>query len=352
LRIGQTTAERDSIRENKTVFHVDSVINKIPDIYAARVEIVIMEDIENCLTLAEELVDAFQFEEARKHTLKVLETQPDNTRALTLHAAISIELGDIPTGRSCLQKVIAKSSSPDPYLALAQLSFGKEALDLYMSGIAIFQANLATLTEDDRVAASSAMCAVAELFMTDLCDEEGAEGKCEEALGHAKTVCPGNPEVHRVECDLRLVQQRGQEANEAMQKCLAAWAEAEDGGKAKMSFEFRASVAKLLIEMGQFEDGETILEQLIDEDDEAYLPWYLLGIACVFKCEAAASGGANGDNVEELETAREALDMARHLLMREAEGERDEELLASIDEFLQDLPPKPVDDDDQDDEGQ
>lgn len=286
-----------------------------------------MSEIDTLLTTAEELVDAFQFETARELTTKALEIDPHSVKALQLHAAISIELGDIPTGHHCLQTIINEQPEtiPDVYLALAQLSSGKTALDYYVKGIEIFQQNLQTLQDEDRMAASSAMCAVAELFMTDLCEEEDAEKRCEEALEHAKTVCPGNPEVYRVECDLRLVQQKETEASVAMQRCLAAWAEAEEDGSRRMSFEFRTAVAKLLIEMRQFEDGETILEQLIEEDDEAYLPWYLLGVSCVFK-------------EDELETAREAFEMARFLLMRESEEQRDEELLESIAEFLSDLP--------------
>lgn len=305
---------------------------------------------EDLLTKAEELVDAFQFESARECTEQALQLDGKSVRALQLHAAICIELGDVDTGRQCLESAIKEdpNGSPDAYLALAQLCSGRRALEHYMSGIKIFQSNLDTLQDEDRIAASSAMVAVAELFMTDLCEEEDAEGRCEEALQHAKTVCPTNPEVFRLECDLRLVQRREEEAMVAMQRCLAAWAEAEDTKRQRMSFEFRAAVAKLLIEMRQYEDGETILEQLIDEDDEAYLPWYLLGISCVFKLEHC------GDSVDvaEQETAREAFHMAKHLLMREPEEQRDEELLESIEDFLKDLPESLDDHEDDDDADQ
>ena len=279
---------------------------------------------------AEQLVDSFEYEKAKEVLERdVLSVQPDNTDALQLYAAVCIELAIVTPAIEALNRVILLNPQlPEPYLALAQLSDGLEALGFYVRGVDLFK-HKENLSPDDKTQMSSAMCAVAELYMTDLCDDPEAEAKCRAALDSARVICESNPEIYKVQCDLMLVLGQVDEANLAMADCLAKWADAEAQGK-RMSFDFRLSVAKLLIEMQQFERGEMILEGLIEEDDEAVLPWYLLGVSCVQRLDS----GCEDPDGDLRETAGEAFKQAERLLLAEPEQDRDCELLDSIRQFL------------------
>ena len=59
---------------------------------------------------------------------------------------------------------------------------------------------------------STACCAAAEIFMTDLCDDEDAEIQCSSWLERAMSTDPTNPEVFRVLADLRMCQEKPEEA--------------------------------------------------------------------------------------------------------------------------------------------
>lgn len=57
-----------------------------------------------------------------------------------------------------------------------------------------------------------AYCSLAELFVTDLCDDELAEQKCEEYLKTAKSFDVGSPELTQSYANLRLIQNNLEDA--------------------------------------------------------------------------------------------------------------------------------------------
>ena len=52
---------------------------------------------------------------------------------------------------------------------------------------------------------SNGFCACAELYMTDLCDEKGAQEECESAIGRAVGSDEGNPEAWQTKARLALI---------------------------------------------------------------------------------------------------------------------------------------------------
>lgn len=296
------------------------------------------DGVDKLLNSAKELADAFQYEMAEEHVRHALELIPDSIEALQLHASILIELGQVKQAFQILLRTVElePEGGPEKYLALAQLCEGREALAHYGKAVNLIMNHDdgKLISCNDKFRACTAMCAVAELFMTDLCEEPDAEERCETALRSAAAICPeSNPELYRVECDLRLVQQRPADAATAMQHCLASWATLEEeGGSVEssttlISWDFRLSVARLMIELGEFfphyyDQAEVVLEQLIDQDDEAALPWYLLGVCCVTRQDGDA------------ETASECFERAQELLLLVPEEDRDIELLDSVNHFL------------------
>lgn len=238
------------------------------------------------------------------------------------------------------------------YLGQSTTTDGKEALQYYHRGVEELNHSLDILTKrqpqeaimtDDDVSSSSpneemiqetknrlcgAYCAIAELYLTDLCFEPDAEAQCEEALQHALQLDQSSPEPFQLIANLRLVQSRGDDATtyilnayERIEFGCTALASLvgfginddiaielnssqQDAADRLPSFEFRVQTAKLLLEcaavslnsninddttaMKDEEKGNKcaeaaiqVLGSLMAENDEIIEIWYLVGCAAM-----------------------------------------------------------------------
>mmetsp|Transcript_6911 Transcript_6911/g.22193 ORF Transcript_6911/g.22193 Transcript_6911/m.22193 type:complete len:200 (-) Transcript_6911:532-1131(-) len=122
-----------------------------------------------------------------------------------------------------------------------------------------------------------AYCALAELYMTDLCYEADAEARCEAAVTSALSIAPDSAEVLSTLASLRISQSRPQDAAVALQQAVAAWAAKPDAE----SVETRLGVAKMLIEVGAATDAVTVAEDLLESVDSIAEVHYVLGVALV-----------------------------------------------------------------------
>lgn len=79
------------------------------------------------------------------------------------YAELCTSLGSLDQSRQLYQQSISMfpTTNPPKYFALAQLSAGEEAMDLYTKGISIS-------TDQERTQVASAYSAMAEIYMTDL----------------------------------------------------------------------------------------------------------------------------------------------------------------------------------------
>lgn len=211
-------------------------------------------------------------------------------------------------------------------MALGQLHSGEESLEYYQKAALILEDRLhsesvANLTTD----LSSIYCCLAELYLTDLCFAEDAENICQGFIQRAKECSEnGNPEALRLEAEVRLAQDRREEAVEAMRECirLLRLLSPEADAQRYPGYEQRSAMARVLVETGLFDEAMEVLEALLAEDDEVVETWYLLGILLKMV-------GSERDN------AIEAFKTAIHLM--KASGEEDEDLVSSINGFLSEL---------------
>lgn len=111
--------------------------------------------------------------------------------------------------------------------------------------------------------------------MTDLCDSEDAERKCEEAFKSALQYDVGLPEPTQALANLRLTQQRTQEAIGWLEKTYRRIMELQDDNLMPDSV-FRIVTGKLLIEVDMYEQACDIMEDVVNEDDEDAEVWFLL----------------------------------------------------------------------------
>ena len=89
-------------------------------------------------------------------------------------------------------------------MSLGQLFDGQQSLQLYRQGITILTTKVAENPEL-RHDLSSAYCAVADLFMTDLCDESDAEAECSKAIECAIEAEETNPEAWQTKARLQII---------------------------------------------------------------------------------------------------------------------------------------------------
>lgn len=238
---------------------------------------------------AEDHMERFELEDARVMLDSALIKEPDNERALELSATLLLEMGDMESARNVLQRAI--DLRPDQghvkFLNMAQLCSGAEACSLYKQGISIMECDVSGA--DHRRDISSAFCSLAELYMTDLCDEQDAETTCRNYIDRAIAADDKNPEAYKSKADLLLVLGDLEGAGEAMCRSTSLWlpqyeamragsGEAEPLHQCALSYESRVSCVHALIECSQWETASRVLEGLLEEDDGQLDVWYLLGL--------------------------------------------------------------------------
>jgi tetratricopeptide (TPR) repeat protein len=237
-----------------------------------------------------------------------------------------VEMGEFEDARQCFEKSvqIAPNESGTKWMFLGQLLGGKQALQSYERGIQLLEKELdSTMEQDDnqnnggvgkmmmmgivqnnsniiremhKKQLVQAQIAVAELFMSDLCMEPEAESRCETALAVARELDPNGVQPLQVTASMRISQHRVNEAIEIMNRVAAmvissSLSSPPTSGMMdnpmemlpafahdELPYDFRVQTCRLLVELGLFEQALTILECLVQEDDEMAEVWMLLGI--------------------------------------------------------------------------
>ena len=140
--------------------------------------------IEEILDKADNFIEEYNYEMAQKFLERALEINCDHPRALETIASLLLESGEIEKAKQCLGRAITvqPNQGHTKYFSLAQFFGGDEALQIYRQGILVAESALGQFEGDEekevRKECASAYSAVAELYMTDLCDEPEAETEC------------------------------------------------------------------------------------------------------------------------------------------------------------------------------
>ena len=221
--------------------------------------------------------------------------------ALCLLAEIQLELGDADSARSNYQRAVSldpeRTLGAEVWFSLAQLSVkgGQESINFYESGTQILRQKIqASPDEFDDVEEwiprlGDALCAMAEVYMTDLSWEEDAEQRCEALVTEAVALCPDRPGVLQTLANVRISQERDEEARSILRTSMESWSgslgkktiddvvvDAEDDGTLP-DFATRISLVRLLMEVGMEQEAVQVCERLVSEDDESVEAWYLNG---------------------------------------------------------------------------
>ncbi|XP_075925376.1 uncharacterized protein LOC116948411 isoform X3 [Petromyzon marinus] len=208
---------------------------------------------------------------------------------------------------------------------------------------------------------SAAYCSIAEIYLTDLCMEEGSSERCKQTLGQALEADSSNPEALQLMASYLFSTEQPQEGKVYLLQSLSAWlpsrqqgqeaenrTEAPDDATEMLAqlppYESRISTAKLLSEVEEYELASDVLEGLLEEDDEVVQVWYLLGWVSYLQAKCAPPDEAAGQQ----DSARTCLHKAKKLAAKL--GCDDEAMMAHVEEVMAELgpgdgPPDSEDDD-------
>lgn len=252
-------------------------------------------DIDEALSLATQALKILK--DAIKEDDDVINCLP----ALNLLGEIYVELGEIDTARGYFNQAASidedgdidekKGGGPDKFLWLAQLSEegGRDSVRWYTKAVDALRRQVDGLIddvsgknhEDDIEEAkgklANALCAVAEVYMTDLSWEEDAEDRCEDATREALEYQPRSVETLQTVASVRISQGKKDEARTFLERSLGLW-QAEPVDSLKIpEFAVRISLVRLLLEAGMLDEALIVLERLVAEDDQSVETWYLGG---------------------------------------------------------------------------
>ena len=226
-----------------------------------------------------------EFALAVKFYEKAAAEHPNSGEVYERMGSAFAEMGDTAKALECFQKAVqvAPEESGTAYMYLGQMLKGEEAKTAYMGGITLFKRDVAAAQASGNAEQLSTLlsqlttahCAVAELYLSDLCFSPEAEEMCETHLGEAAKLQPGNISVEQAMASLRISQKRIDEAKVHLQRVVEALSLVEYEEDLP-PYEARVVTARLLIDVGAEDIAVNILEHLLKENDEIAETWLLL----------------------------------------------------------------------------
>ncbi|CAG9970656.1 unnamed protein product [Clonostachys byssicola] len=243
-------------------------------------------------------------------------------RTLNLLGVLHIEVGDTDEARAFFEKAVRLDEEgtleekigggPEKFMFLAQLSEegGQDSVKWFERGASALRQqiqNLTTITskspeqqaalDEKQEKLGGVLCAVAEVYMTDLSWEDDAEQRCESLITEAMLIAPTSPETWQTVANVRISQERVDEAKEALRRSLELWQDLPPEHPAVPEFPTRISLSRLLLEVGMEDEALSVLQRLTTDDDQSVEAWYLGGWCLFIMGEKArdGQGQSNGD---------------------------------------------------------
>lgn len=332
----------------------------------------------------------------------------DDARACAAHnllGEINVELGEIDTARNHFLEAARLDADgalaedlgggPEKFNWLAQLSEdgGADSVVWFDKAAVCLRAQIRALAElaaeakrkgsahgaveedieakagEKKLKLAETLCAVAEVYMTDLSWEEDAEARCESLVTEATMLAPELPDAWQTVANVRVSQSRREDAVAALERSLALWADLDPEDPRVPPFPSRVALTRLLMECEMERRAVEVCERLVLEDDSSVEAWYLGGFAQFTLGEKAKNvngeSGQTGENGEDKDGwqrhwVRAKQWLSQCLLLFEAQeyederlGEHAKELLATVDAEAPDLPDEEDEDGDgwEDDDG-
>ncbi|CAJ1035261.1 hypothetical protein, conserved [Leishmania lindenbergi] len=239
-------------------------------------------DTNTLLALAQSAVDAGNVKAACEFYEVALAQSPNNDEVLEAYAEIMIHhVQDIPRAQKMLRHAISLNPNQGyvKYLNLAQLCEAEEALKCYekayeIASLMLHGCRKKRMRKTLEETMATMCCAVAELYLTDLCFAENAEQQCEQAVNRALQLNSEIVEPHQLQASLRLSQCRPDEALQSLRRAVDVTHRL--GEEYQPTYESKIELGRLLMQVDPAEAFQFLLEVLQYGDNNPYV-WFLLG---------------------------------------------------------------------------
>ncbi|WVQ81488.1 hypothetical protein IAT38_003612 [Cryptococcus sp. DSM 104549] len=327
-------------------------------------------DAASLIEKAHILLAQSNFELAAKFLERALEVESSNLEARELLGIAELEAGDPEAGRAHLLLLLPPHapeapSHPSPYLYLAQSAENpQEALGYYTTATAMLENRLAEKerkgkgrqTDDDeeeeeeRKMAVTALVAMIEIWMSDLCFEEAAEKNCDALISRALSILPNDPEARLSLASIRMSQSKFDEAKAVALSLYNELEGKEPFDETLPALPARLALARLLLEHQEHLPALDIVSTIREEDTLNVEGAYLEGWSLYLRAEAVKENPAllkvepveGEDEPEEPMSAEECWSESMRSLMEcaklyEEEDYIDEGIGAHVAELLEEL---------------
>ncbi|KAL7701984.1 hypothetical protein N2W54_008126 [Lotmaria passim] len=239
-------------------------------------------DTNTLLALAQSAVDVGNVKAACEFYEVALAQSPNNDEVLEAYAEIMIHYAQDP---SRAQQMLRHAIEINPnqgyvkYLNLAQLCEAAEALKCYekayqIASLMLHGCRKKKMKRTLQETMATICCAVAELYLTDLCFNDDAEQQCEQAVTRALELNSEIVEPHQLQASLRLSQCRPEEALESLRRAVDLTHRL--GEEHQPTYESKIELGRLLMQVEPAEAFPFLLEVLQYGDNNPYV-WFLLG---------------------------------------------------------------------------
>lgn len=258
---------------------------------------------------AEQCTERCEYEQALGHYEKALSMEPENARLLDAAGEVLLELGQVDQARQVLTRSVQvdPTGSFVPYMYLAQLSQGVDALACFERGVVLLTTELQSASEEESLGLRSklaeALSSKAELYMTDLCDTPNAEAECQAALEAALQADPNSVDALLTAANFCVCQQNRDRALEHLDRAAEILKGLEDDSRPPPQVCMTA--AKMYVELEEHEKAIEQLEEVLVDDEELVEAHYMLAV------EYKAAG--------ELEDAKQSVSKAHALYKKDPE---------------------------------
>lgn len=239
---------------------------------------------EQLLEDTRRLINTAEFKDA----LKLLKKHPEysnEVRVLQEYGEIYLEMGKVDKAFDKFSQAIELDpqgeQGAEKFLYLGQIIGDIKGLELIDKGITI-------LAKEDPINVkkiNQSIFAEIEIWMTDLCMLPEAETRCNELIEQALQLDGDNAETWSLLANIRISQQRDEEAVEAIQKSWYLFKQKKESLEQEAGFQAEylellqplLTLAKIGIELGLYELCMEILSESRDIDEDNAECYYLEG---------------------------------------------------------------------------
>jgi len=217
-----------------------------------------------------------------------LEKNTEDQSLWNLFAQAQNQNGDFEQAKQAYERCVKinPEACPDALLSLAQFYQGKNAEELYQRAIIVMVQMLEAQPEENmRRCVSDAYVAVAELYMTDLCDEENAEAQVQKSIASAKEHWSENISAILTEAQYFIIIGKFEKSKQLLRQAIDFMGEPD----VLSEFDDYFRLVRLCLEIGDAETALGVVEGLIRARDDLAEAW-ALGAFGLFQLEKMDEG--------------------------------------------------------------